>query len=303
VGLKNGAIFVATNQIPLANWNGQILPLDQVQVPVTDRGFLLSEAVYEVFQIYENRLWLYEEHLGRLRHSLLEAGIVCDVDRLRIRIVDTLVASKVQYGQMYLQITGGESLDTTGALLPARAHRSEANELIYVERKDQSRFDQPRRTGISVVSYPDTRWARRDIKSTNLLGNCLAAQAAARAGCFEAVFVEESGTITEGSKTNVFGVKKGRVLTSPLGYHILSGTTRSFVLRLLESAAIPYQEEPILADQVNELDEMFLSGTGIEILGIVQFDGRPIGDGQPGSVTRRIHQEYVAAVNEWLRSR
>jgi D-alanine transaminase len=287
----------------LANWNGEIMPLDQVRVSVTDRGFLYSDAVYEVVQIYEGHLWLFNEHIDRLRHSLSEVGIRSDVDRLGARIVEMLKASGVRSGQVYVQVTGGVLADPMGMLPPPREENSVPNELIYIQAQDKNRFETQRNDGVAVTSYPDLRWGRRDIKSTNLLGNCLAAQAATAAGCFEAALVEKSGIITEGTKTNIFAVKDNCVLTSPIGAHILSGTTRGFVLRLLRDAGIPYREEPIRVEQVGNLDEMFLSGTGIEILGVARFDDRPVGEGRPGPVTKRIHREYARTVNEWLRSR
>jgi D-alanine transaminase len=151
-----------------------------------------------------------------------------------------------------------------------------------------------------VVTFPDFRWGRRDIKSVNLLANCFAAQAAREADCTEAILVTPDGRLTEGSHTNLFGVKNGQVMTSPNGHHILPGITRGLVLRLAERASVPVIEEPLLAEKLQDVDELFLTGTTTEVLAVSSVDGNSIGTGTCGPVTEKLCQAYKDSVAEWL---
>lgn len=279
-----------------ANWNGEILPLEQVRVSVLDRAFLFGDAVYEALRIYNGRLWLCGPHLERLKRSLAELRIPCDADRVHQRMVETLEHSKVREGLMYLQITRGEA---------ARTHYFPKtppvpNELIYVKEFDGDPHADHRESGVACVTYPDIRWERRDIKSVNLLGNCLASQYAVEQGCFEAILVEPSGHISEGSHTSVFAVKQGKVLTAPKGHHILPGITRGLVLQLAKTASIEVEERAVLKDDLDNIDELFLTGTTTEVLAITKVDGKPVGDGKPGPVTQRLQETYLETLKHWL---
>lgn len=281
---------------PLANWNGEILPLDQVRVSVLDRAFLFGDAIYEALQVHAGRLWLCAEHMQRLRRSLSTIRIDCDVDRLERRMHETLADSGVQYGLVYIQVTRGEAPRThyfpTSPVTP--------NELIYITDSGPDPYGHLRAAGVTAITQPDVRWARRDIKSVNLLGNCLACQAAKEAGAFEAILVEESGLISEGTHTSVFAVRNGRLLTAPNSHHILPGITRGLILRLAERANIPIEEHAFHIDDLFKVDELFLTGTSTEVLGIVNVDGKTIGTGTPGPITKLLHSTYCQAVKDWL---
>lgn len=280
----------------LANWNGEIMPLADVRVSVLDRAYLFGDGVYEALHLYRGRPFLLHEHFERLRRSLREIRIGCDVDRIQRRMFDTIAASGVQDGLAYFQVSRG---------VAARTHRfpdppAVPNELIYIQPIDPHEHEERRRTGAKLVTFADLRWKRCDIKSLNLLGNCLAAQAAAEAGCDEVLLVATDGTITECSHTSIFGVKAGRLMTSPLGPHILPGITRGLVLDLARRARIPVREEPLHRDTLYEVDELFITGTTAEVLPVTVVDNRPIGNGQPGPVAQRLYATYEAAVEEWL---
>jgi D-alanine transaminase len=282
--------------VQLANWNGAEMPLDQVRVSVLDRAFLFGDAVYEVLRVYGGRAFLWAEHLQRLRRSLGEIRIACDVDRLAERMQQTLVNSGVREGYVYIQVTRG---------VAARSHRFPdppvpPNELLYVQPLDGDPHAELRKTGAALLTVTDVRWGRCDIKSVNLLANCLAAQAAAEAGCLEALLVDESGRVTEGSHTSAFGVKNRHVITTPLGPHILPGITRKLVLELASRADVPVEQRQLRGDEVSALDEMFLTGTTAEVLPVTTVDGTPIGDGKPGPVTERLYAAYRQYVAEWL---
>jgi D-alanine transaminase len=285
------------SRLPLANWNGVEMPLSEVRVPALDRAFLFGDAVYEGLRIYGGRVFLCAEHVQRLRRSLGELRIAADVERLERRMLETVSHSGVREGFIYIQVTRGTA--------PRRTHRfpdppTTPNELIWVDEITSDAFAALRETGARLLTFRDVRWQRCDIKSVNLLGNCLAAQAAAEAGCSEALLVDRDGTITEGSHTSVFGVRGGRIITSPLGPHILPGITRALVLGLAERARIPVAEESMRRDRLREIDELFLTGTTAEVLPITVVDNEPIGDGRPGPVARRLFATYHEFVQDWL---
>ena len=282
---------------PLANWNGVEMPLDQARVSVLDRAFLFGDAVYEALRVYRGRPWLCDEHFRRLDRSLGELRIECDLGRLQQRMRQTIANSGVSEGLVYLQVTRGAAA--------SRNHRFPTdpvtpNELIWVQEIGGDPHAHERASGVGVITHPDLRWGRRDIKSVNLLGNCLANQAAAEAGCAEAILVEADGSISEGSHTSLFGVKDGRLLTAPNSNQILPGITRGFVLTLVERIGVPLLEQAIRKENLDSIDELFLTGTGTEVLGIVTVDGNSVGSGKPGPVTERLYQAYVDAVQAWL---
>src|SRR5262249_9609927 len=155
------------------------------------------------------------------------------------------------------------------------------NELIYVDAIDGDPYG-AYRDGAKLLSVPDVRWRRCDIKSVNLLANCLAAQAAAEAGCLEALLVGADGSVTEGSHTSLFAVKGGRILATPLGPQILPGITRGLMVKLAARAEISIVDQSVKHADLTTIDEMFLTGTTSEVLPVTQVDGKPIGNGRPG---------------------
>jgi D-alanine transaminase len=280
----------------LANLNGELLPLEAVRVPALDRGFLFGDAVYEVLRIYQGRPWLLEEHFQRLAQSL--AGIRLDgVDlaRLRCRLLDTIRAGSFQEAIAYLQVTRGAA--------PLREHafpdRVQPLEFLYVQ-EFADPYGPLREQGAAAITHPDLRWQRCDIKSTNLLGNVLAAQAAAERDCLEALLYQADGTLTEGSRTSFFAVRDGVLLTSPQSHAILPGITRSLVLRLCAQAGVPVREQTLHRDDLTQVGELFLTGTTIEIVPLVRVDGQPVGNGRPGPITRRLQRAYADAVQRFL---
>ncbi|MFG0332530.1 MAG: aminotransferase class IV, partial [Maioricimonas sp. JB049] len=237
---------------PLASWNGTFMPLSEVRVSVLDRAFLFGDAIYEALRVYEGRPFLLDEHMARLRRSLDQIRIEADVERIGRRIFDLLERQPVRDGLIYLQVTRGEAPRTH--YFPANP--IEPNELIYVSSLEDDPHAPSRKTGVGVITFDDLRWKRCDIKSVNLLGNCMAAQAAREAGCAEAILVAADGTITEGSHTSVFGVRDGAVMTAPLARNILPGITRNLVVQLANRVGIAIREEPLSRDRLPEVDEL-----------------------------------------------
>jgi D-alanine transaminase len=280
---------------PLANINGLAIPLSQATVPALDRGFLFGDAVYEVLRMYGGKPWLEEEHFRRFERSLGNIRIAgVDVGRLRQRMHATIRAGGFREATVYLQVTRGAA---------PRSHPFPMSaiplEFLFVQEFNDP-YAAARDRGAAVVTQPDIRWDRCDIKSTNLLANVLAMQAAKEAGGLEALFYLPDGTMTEGTHTSFFGVLHGKVLTAPNSNAILPGITRGLILRLAERAGVPVQEHVLRRDDLAEVSELFLTGTTSEVLPVVTVDGRPVADGRPGPVTRRLQEAYRDEVREFV---
>ena len=278
---------------PLANLNGELVPLTEARIPALDRGFLFGDAVYEVLRVYHGRPWMVDDHFARLRRSL-EAIRVHGVDlvRLRQRVLDTIAAGPFGEALVYIQITRGGAPRSHG--FPAGV---KPLEFLYVQ-EFRDPYAQARQDGAAVITLPDLRWGRCDIKSTNLLANVLAAQAAKEAGCTEALLCSDDGIVSEGTHTSFFGVLDGKLLTAPKSPHILPGITRGLVLQLAQRVRIELQEHELRRPDLARVSELFLTGTTSEVLPIVRVDGQPIADGKPGPTTRRLQQAYREAVRE-----
>jgi D-alanine transaminase len=279
----------------LANLNGELTPLADAKIPALDRGFLFGDAVYEVLRVYRGRPWRLEEHCRRLARSL-EAICIgpVDLERLRRRLLETIAAGPFLEATAYIQITRGVAARTHG--FPIRATPLE---FLYVQ-EFHDPYSEARQRGAAVLTQPDRRWGRCDIKSTNLLGNVLAMQAAVEAGCIEALLYLPDGTLTEGTHTSFFGVLEGTLLTAPNSNAILPGITRGLLLRLAERAGIPVREHVLMRADLARVSELFLSGTTTEVLPVIQVDGQSIREGQPGPVTRRLQEAYAEAVREFV---
>ena len=281
---------------PLANVNGVRLPLAEVLVPALDRGFLFGDAIYEVIRIYAGKPFLLDDHWARLERSLREIRISgVDLDRLRRRMTDTIAAEPFREAMVYLQITRGSAATRTHAF-PAHV---KPLELLWVQELTHT-YEEEQQLGVGVFLQSDLRWGRCDIKSTNLLGNVLVHQAAREAGCAEAVLYLADGTLTEASHSSFFGVLDGVIRTTPLHPGILPGCTRGLVLRLAAGLRLPIEERSLNRDDLGRMTELFLTGTTSEVLPVVRVDGKPIGDGKPGPISRRLQEAYRAAVEAFL---
>lgn len=271
-----------------ANWNGSEMPLADVRVSVMDRAYLFGDGVYEVFRVYNGRMFLDKPHFARLRDSLRELRIQTDVDRMEQRTLATLAHSGVREGQVYLQVSRGEAARSHAFPIPPVA----PNELIYVKEYDSDPYAPSRQAGIRALLVPDLRWKRCDIKSLNLLGNVLASQAAVEAGCGEAIMAAPDGSITEGSHSTVFGVRAGALITAPLESNILPGITRQLVLELARRCNLRIEEHPFTTHSISTLDEVFVTSTIAEVLPVIQIEGHTWRASAPGPVTRRLQVAY-----------
>jgi D-alanine transaminase len=281
----------------LACLNGELVPADEARVSIWDRGFLLGDAVYEVFRLYEGRGWIEDEHLARLARSLREMHLGgVDLDRLGERTHLAISESGIEEGTVYIQITRG---------VAPRKHafpgaETTPTELIVVKPYDDTETAARRETGIAVISHPDLRWKRCDVKSTNLLGNVIANEAAHRAGAEEAVLVDDAGLVTEATHSSLLWVRGGRLEGTPEGPGILPGTTRQFMLRLAQDEGIAFVPARVSLSELMAAQEVLISGTTIEVMPVVRIDDQRVGPGQPGPLTRRLQAAFRRAVENWL---
>lgn len=278
----------------IAYVDGKFMPLAEAVVSVEDRGFQFADGVYEVLATYGGKPFAQEPHLLRLEHSLKALRIELDIRAYDLeRIVrEGIARSGFAETLVYLQITRGTA--PRHHEFPAAGTRPTVVMTVKELRRPAAELYE---RGVKVVSTPDLRWKRCDIKSTSLLANILAKQQAAEAGAFEALLVDGQGRITEGSSTSAFCVRQGTLWTTPTGPHILPSITRGLLLELARAFKLPVREEFSTLEQYLQAEEVFLAGTTTEAMPVVRIDDHTVGDGRPGPVTRRLREaflEYVA---------
>lgn len=269
--------------------NGRYLLHALARVHVEDRGYQFADGVYEVILIHDGRLIDEEPHLDRLGYSLKELRIPWPMARPALRLVlrELIVRNGVAHGTVYLQVTRGVA--SRDHKFPARATPS-----LVATTKRQKPTPAALAAGVAVITRPDIRWRRCDIKSVSLLPNILGKQAAAEAGAFEAWLVDDDGRITEGSSTNAWIVTPaGRLVTRNLSAAILSGITRLSLLQLVQSQGIAFEERPFSVAEAKEAAEAFLTSTTSLVLPVTRIDGQAIGDGKPGPLTMKLRDGYL----------
>lgn len=272
-------------------WYGnEFVPEEEVRISPNDRGYYFGDGIYEVFRVYGGRLFEAEAHYERLRLSAagLKISLPWGVEGLRRAVEELIERNELAEGTVYLQITRGAAprihLFPAGAEPVALAYAREVARPVHAMEK-----------GISVISLADIRWLHCNYKTLNLLANVLAKQEASERGAADAV-LHRDGIVTESSASNVAIVKNGVLLTHPANNLILHGVTRAVALRLARAAEIPVQERPFTLDELYGADEAFVTGTTVEITPIVSIDGRAVGGGTPGPVTRRLQRDFASAI-------
>jgi D-alanine transaminase len=278
---------------PIVYLNGEYLPHDGARVSVDDRGFLFADGIYEVTRVVHGTPFESERHFQRMAHGLSALRIDARDDATPAALSGIMRRLLDENGlsggdaTVYCQITRGAA---------PRTHefpKTRVRPTVYVRAGAFTPPDALRAKGATVITCPDTRWSRCDIKTVGLLPNVLAKQAATDAGVTEAVFVRD-GVITEGSHTNVCAVIAGTVHTHPADHHILRGITRDVVLELARPFGVEICERPVPLTALMGADEVFLVGTTMDVMPVVRVDGRPIGDGRPRPLTRRLSDALAA---------
>ena len=270
--------------------NGAYLSEEQGTVSIFDRGFLFADGVYEVTAVVGGRLVDYEPHMERLERSLRELRLAwpCGKDELRAMHLELVRRNGLAEGLVYMQVTRGAA--DRDFKFP-----KDARPTLIAFTQAFSILDNPNATtGIKVVTVPDLRWKRRDIKTVMLLAPSLGKQEAYERGAQEAWMVED-GFVTEGTSSNAYIVKDGKVITRGLSNSILAGCTRHSLFRLARERGIVIEERAFTPDEAYGADEAFLTSASQFVMPIAEIDGRRIGGGQPGPVVRRLRELILAA--------
>jgi D-alanine transaminase len=275
----------------IAYVNGSFVPFEDAKIPITDRGFLFADGIYEVSAVLNGALVDNEAHLARLDRSLKEIGIANPYTAAEwTRLEEDLVRRNgVEEGLVYMQVTRGAA--ERDFAFPKDA---KPTVVMFTQAKNISRSAMAE-TGAAVITVPDLRWKRRDIKSVALLAQVLAKQAAAEAGVFEAWMVED-GHVTEGGSSTAFIITGDkRIVTRPLSNAILPGITRLSVLRLAREQGLTLEERLFTVEEALAADEAFLTSASSFVMPVVSIDGKPVGSGKPGPLALKLRALYIEA--------
>jgi D-alanine transaminase len=274
----------------IAYVDGQYLPHLTAAVHVEDRGFQFADGVYEVVAVRGGRLIDKDLHLARLHRSLAELAIAPTLGDAALGIVlrEVIRRNLVDRGSVYLQITRGAA---------PRDHafpRAAKPTLVVTARRARPPDPQLVEEGVGIITIPDIRWQRCDIKSLALLPNVLGKQTARQAGAFEAWQVDAAGRVTEGTSTNAWIVTTdGTIVTHPADHAILNGVTRLALLAIIAREGCRVEERPFTVAEAQGAREAFLTSTTSDVLPVVRIDGAPIGNGHPGILTQRLRAAYL----------
>lgn len=284
--------------------NDQLVPRDDAKVSVMDRGFLFADGVYEVVPVIDGYMFDVKPCLERIENSLNELNITWPQDRLSgygdswqsqlIGVLEKLIrANNLIEGGVYLQVTRGANstreFGFTAGLAPTVMAFAFAKPIV----------DHPYKNGIDVVTVPDIRWARRDIKSISLLAQCMAKQQADDAGAFEC-WMTEGDVVTEGSSSSVFIVKDNRIITRPLNNKILPGIRRKTLIELCEQHEITLEQRTFTVSEALEADEAFISSATTLVLPVIRINKQTIGSGSVGPITSKARTLYLGHMRESL---
>lgn len=270
--------------------NGDYVPEAEARVSVFDRGFLMADAVYEVTSVLDGKLIDFAGHAARLARSLaeLEMDAPCPDEELLAIHRELVARNGIVEGMIYLQVTRGNPGDRDFAW-----GEGVAPTLVLFTQSKPGLADSPAaKRGAKVISIPDIRWGRRDIKTTQLLYPSMGKMMARKAGADDAWMVED-GFVTEGTSNNTYIVKGNRIVTRNLGHEILHGITRAAVLRLAQEAQMEVEERPFTLEEAQGADEAFFTSASAFVMPVVEIDGAVLGAGTPGPVATRLREIYL----------
>ena len=269
--------------------DGAYVPEGEARVSVFDRGFLFADGVYEVTSVIGGRLVDFPGHAARLRRSLGELAMPspCDDDELLAIHREIVARNGLEEGMVYLQVT-------RGAADRDFAYPEGARPTMVLFTQAKALVDNPvAERGMAVVSIPDLRWGRRDVKTVQLLYPSMGKMEARRQGADDAWMVED-GHVTEGTSNNAYIVTRdGTIVTRHLGTEILHGITRAAVLRMARESQMRVEERPFTLEEAHDAAEAFVTAASVFVMPVVRIDGREVGDGRPGPVARRLREIYV----------
>jgi D-alanine transaminase len=268
--------------------NGRYVRHSQAAIHIEDRGFQFADAVYEVIMVVRGRLIDDELHFMRLERSLREIRMEMPFSRelFRLKIAELFRVNRLQTGSLYLQVSRGvapRNHQIPGSIKPSVVMTVKAFISPSVKIVEE---------GVSVITVPDIRWKRADIKSVALLPNVLAKDEAVRRNVYEAWQVDADGTVTEGTSTNAWIVKQGCLVTHPAQHAILNGVTRLALMKIAADIGVELVERPFSVSEAKSADEAFLSSTSAFVIPIVRIDGQQIGNGRPGAISVALLDRY-----------
>ena len=280
--------------LPICCLNGAFVPLQEARISPLDRGFLFADGVYEVVPVYAARPFRLREHLLRLDRSLegIRMAPVMTHDAWAKLLLELISRNKAREATLYLQVTRGAE-HGRNHIWPEGLTPTIFAYCTEVEPMPAAMLER----GVAAVTAEEIRWARRDIKSTALLGNILLKKLAADAGAFETIMIE-NGELTEGSSTTVHVVKDGVICTPPNSHRILPGTTRDVVTTLAERLRIPCRSVAVSAAQLRAADEIWLAFATRGLLPVTALDARPVGAGRPGPQFARLYEAFQGYIAE-----
>ena len=275
----------------IAYVNGRYLPLAYASVNIEDRGYQFSDGVYEVCEVKGGRLIDERRHIERLGRSLSELRIVMPMatESLGVIMREVVRRNRVRWGIVYLQITRGVSR-RDHAFPPAGTRPSI---VVTARNLDLANAEKLAAEGVAVISVPENRWERVDIKSVSLLPNVLAKQTAREQGAREAWFVDKQGFVTEGSSSNAWIVTKNNtVVTRHVDHAILKGITRTVVLDIIAAQGFKLDVRPFTMDEAYQAKEAFITSASQTVMPVVKIDNRPVGNGAPGLLSTALRKDY-----------
>ena len=271
--------------------NGRYLPRGEASVNVEDRGYQFSDGVYEVCEVKAGRLVDERRHMERLVRSLeaLRIPLPMSLGALGTILRETIRRNRVDDGIVYLQVTRGVA--RRDHAFPHQATRPSV--VVTANRLDPAKNEALAADGIAVITVPDNRWERVDIKSVSLLPNVLAKQTAREQGAREAWFVDKDGYVTEGSSSNAWIVTRdNKVVTRPADHSILQGITRMVVLDVMKAQGLALEERPFTVEEAYQAREAFMTSASQIVMPVVRIDGRPVGNGAPGLVASALRRDF-----------
>lgn len=275
----------------IAYVNGRYLPLAQACVNVEDRGYQFADGVYEVCEVRGGRLVDERRHMARLRFSLGELRIAMPMSEAALSAVlhEVVRRNRVRWGIVYLQINRGVARRDHAFPTPGTA----PSVVVTARNMDFTAAEKMAEAGVAVISVPENRWSRVDVKSVSLLPNVLAKQAAREQGAREAWFVDARGYVTEGSSSNAWIVTRdGAVVTRQADHGILKGITRTVVIDTIAAHGLKLEERPFTLQEAQEAREAFVTSASQIVLPVVKIDGRPIGNGAPGLIASALRRDF-----------
>jgi len=279
--------------------NGEFMPIEEAKISVLDRGFIFGDGVYEVIPVYSRKAFRLAEHLRRLQHSMdgIKLANPHSQGEWEALIKQFIALNEGQDQYLYLHITRG---------VAKRDHafpKPPVNPTVFMM---SNPLPVPTATllqsGVGAVTAQDIRWLRCDIKAIALLPNVLLRQMAVDAGCAETILIRDNSFMTEGSASNIFVVKEGKLLAPPKDNLMLPGITYDVILEIATANDIPHEVRRIDVAEVHNADELLLTSSTKEVLAITQLDGKPVGTGKPGAMFAKLHQYYQKFKRDVMRA-